>query len=66
MKTLKSRAQNLITIAELAKCTRVSQRTLFRLLKDEKFPRIKVNKRLLFDKDVALKYIINTYGNFKV
>jgi excisionase family DNA binding protein len=66
MKTIESRTENLITISELAKCTKVSQRTLFRLLKDEKFPRIKVNKRLLFDKDAALKYIINTYGNFKV
>ena len=53
----------MISINSLAEITRLSERTIFRLLKDPDFPRVKVGKRLLFKKDVVLDYLTSKYGN---
>ena len=53
----------MISINVLAEITRLSERTIFRLLKDPAFPRVKVGKRLLFKKDVVLNYLTSKYGN---
>jgi excisionase family DNA binding protein len=53
----------MISINSLAEITRLSERTIFRLLKDPGFPRVKVGKRLLFKKDVVLDYLTSKYGN---
>ena len=53
----------MISINALAEITRLSERTIFRLLKDPAFPRVKVGKRLLFKKDVVLDYLTSKYGN---
>ena len=38
----------LINVKELSALTSLSQRTIYRVMKDEKFPKLKVGKRLLF------------------
>ena len=53
----------LIDIKLLALATGLSERTLFRLIKDPNFPRLKIGKRLLFHKDKVLGYLTNKYGN---
>jgi predicted DNA-binding transcriptional regulator AlpA len=56
-------AQELIDVKTLAAITSLSERTLFRLMKDETFPRLKVGRSLLFHKQTVLDYIIHKYGN---
>ncbi len=47
----------LFDIEELAVLTGLSRRTLFRLMKDKKFPRLKIGNRLLFKKDDVIHYL---------
>jgi predicted DNA-binding transcriptional regulator AlpA len=54
----------LIDIKLLALATGMSERTLFRLIKDPDFPKIKIGKRLLFDKKVVIEYLVKKYGNW--
>jgi excisionase family DNA binding protein len=56
-------SKELVSIKELSVITSFSERTLFRLIKDKKFPKIKVGKRLAFNKDAVIKYFNNKYGN---
>jgi Predicted transcriptional regulator len=53
-------SKELVNVRELSVITSLSERTLFRLIKDKKFPRIKIGKRLMFNKDAVINYI-----NFK-
>ena len=53
----------LIPMKELALVIGISERTIFRLVKDAAFPKIKIGKRLLFQKEKVLTYIIHKYGN---
>jgi predicted DNA-binding transcriptional regulator AlpA len=53
----------LITIDELSTVSGISSRTLFRLLKEQAFPKIKIGRRLLFDKHHVLDYLNHKYGN---
>ena len=55
--------KELITLSELSAITGLSERTFYRLMKDHKFPRIKIGQRLLFKKDDVLNYITFKYGN---
>ena len=41
----------------------LSERTIFRLIKDPAFPRVKIGKRLLFKKDAVINYLTSKYGN---
>lgn len=48
-----------ITIRDIAELLGVGERTLFRAMKDKTFPRIKVGRRLLFNKQFVLDYFIS-------
>ena len=56
-------AKELVNILELSVVTGLSERTLFRLIKDKKFPKMKVGRRLLFDRVKVIKYFNQNYGN---
>jgi excisionase family DNA binding protein len=56
-------AKELVKIKELAVITSLSERTLFRLIKNKDFPKIKVGKRLAFHKDTVINYLNKKYGN---
>lgn len=59
-----SQIQNeLINIKTLTVVTSISQRTLFTLIKQKDFPKIKIGRSLLFHKDTVIKYLIKKYGN---
>ena len=47
----------------LSAVTGLSERTIFRLIKDPAFPRVKIGKRLLFKKDAVINYLTSKYGN---
>ena len=55
--------KELINIIELTIVTGLSERTLFRLLKDPKFPKFRVGKRLLFKKELVMNYLTFKYSN---
>lgn len=55
--------KELINIKELSVVTSISERTLFRLIKDKKFPKMKVGKRLVFNKDAVVNYLNYKYGS---
>ena len=55
--------KELVNILELSVVTGLSERTLFRLIKDKKFPKMKVGRRLLFDRVKVIKYFNQNYGN---
>ncbi|MBL7722503.1 MAG: helix-turn-helix domain-containing protein [Chitinophagaceae bacterium] len=50
---------------ELSVITNVSERTLFRLIKREGFPKIKIGRRLLFNKEKVINFINLKYGIFE-
>jgi excisionase family DNA binding protein len=50
-----------INVKELAVMLGVSERTLFRLIKEEQFPKIKVGRRLLFSKQMVIDFITSKY-----
>lgn len=52
-----------ISLSELSAITGLSKRTIYRLMKDSKFPRLKIGKRLLLQKTDVLNYITFKYGN---
>ena len=51
-----------ISLSELSAITGLSKRTFYRLMKDKKFPRLKIGQRLLFKKIEVLDYITFKYG----
>jgi len=51
-----------INIKMLALVIGVSERTLFRLIKDNDLPRLKIGRRLLFHRKTVIDYISNKYG----
>ena len=55
--------KELVNIKELSVITSLSERTLFRLIKDKKFPKMKVGKRLVFNKDAVVNYLNYKYGS---
>jgi excisionase family DNA binding protein len=52
----------LINVKELSALTNLSHRTIYRVMKDEKFPKLKVGKRLLFNKEAVINYMNFKYG----
>ena len=60
---LHSESKGFISLPELAATTRLSERTLYRLMEDTEFPRLKIGRRLLFNRDNVLNYITLKYGN---
>lgn len=63
--TLKIEASDpdLIDIEHLSFYTSISKRTIFRLLKDPLFPKIKVGRRLLFNKKRVIGYLEQRYSS---
>lgn len=55
--------KELVNIKELSVVTSLSERTLFRLIKDKKFPKMKVGKRLVFNKEAVVNYLNYKYGS---
>jgi len=55
--------QELIDIRVLAAVTSIGERTLYRIVKDKEFPKIKIGRSLLFHKKSVIDYIIKKYGN---
>ncbi len=56
--------QELIDIKMLAFVTSMSERTIFNLIKDPGFPRLKIGRRLLFNKKAVMGYLVKKYGNW--
>lgn len=56
-------AVELVSMKQLSIITSLSERTLFRMMKDAEFPKIKIGKRLIFNKDAVIKFINNKYGS---
>lgn len=52
----------LITVQELSALINLSHRTIYRVMKDEKFPKLKVGKRLLFNKEAVINYMNFKFG----
>jgi excisionase family DNA binding protein len=48
-----------INIQDIAELLGVGERTLFRAIKDKAFPKVKVGRRLLFNKQYVLDYFIS-------
>lgn len=48
-----------MNIRDIADLLGVGKRTLFRAIKDKEFPKIKVGRRLLFNKQFVLDYFIS-------
>ncbi len=55
--------KELVNLLELSVITGLSRSTFYRLMKDKKFPRLKVRRRLLFRIAEVLDYITFKYGN---
>jgi predicted DNA-binding transcriptional regulator AlpA len=55
--------QELIDIKVLSAVTSIGERTLYRIVKDNEFPKIKIGRSLLFHKRTVIDYIIKKYGN---
>ena len=50
-------------MADLSSMIGLSERTIFRLMKDPGFPRLKIGKRLLFKKDNVMDYLTSKFSN---
>ncbi len=59
----KEEEKELIDITALSSLTGLSERTLFRLIKDPLFPKFKIGKRLLFKKEKVMIYLTHKYSN---
>ena len=55
--------KELINVIELSIVTGLSERTLFRLIKDPLFPKLRIGKRLLFKKEKVMIYLNHKYSN---
>jgi predicted DNA-binding transcriptional regulator AlpA len=55
--------RELIDIKVLSAMTSMGERTLYRLVKDVNFPKLKIGKRLLFHKQTVIQYLQDKYGN---
>jgi len=56
-------SQDLINIKTLSAATGISRASLFRLMQQDGFPRLKVGGKLLFNKERVLQYLTDKYGN---
>lgn len=56
--------QGLVDVKTLAYFTSMSERMIFNLMKEPEFPKLKIGRRLLFDKKVVMEYLVKKYGNW--
>ena len=59
-----SMEQGLIDIKALAYFTSMSERLIFNLIKDPAFPRLKIGRKVLFEKKTVMDYLVKRYGNW--
>ena len=55
--------QELVDIKILSAVTSIGERTLYRLIKDPHFPKIRIGRNILFHKKTVIQYIIDKYGS---
>jgi predicted DNA-binding transcriptional regulator AlpA len=55
--------REMVSINGLAAITGLSERTIFRLMKDPEFPRVKIGKKLLFKTDNVMDYLTVKFSN---
>lgn len=55
--------REMVSINGLAAITGLSERTIFRLMKDPEFPRVKIGKKLLFKTDNVMNYLTSKFSN---
>jgi predicted DNA-binding transcriptional regulator AlpA len=55
--------EDLINIQTLSAATGISRASLFRLMQDDAFPKLRIGRILLFDKVKVLQYLTEKYGN---
>jgi predicted DNA-binding transcriptional regulator AlpA len=55
--------KEMVRINRLAAITGLSERTIFRLMKDPEFPRVKIGKKLLFKTDHVMDYLTSKFSN---
>jgi predicted DNA-binding transcriptional regulator AlpA len=53
----------LIDIKILCAITTIGERTLYRLMKEKDFPKLKIGTAIKFHKETVIKYLIDKYGN---
>lgn len=56
--------QGLIDIKALAYFTSMSERLIFNLMKDPAFPRLKIGRKVLFERKAVMVYLVRKYGNW--
>jgi len=56
--------QEFIDIKMLAFVTSMAERMIFNLIQDPNFPRLKIGRKLLFNKKAVMDYLIKKYGNW--
>jgi len=54
--------QDLINVKTLSAATGISRASLFRLMQDEAFPKLKIGAMLLFNKEKVLQYLTDKFG----
>ncbi|WP_431217949.1 helix-turn-helix transcriptional regulator [Puia sp. P3] len=52
----------LIDIKILCAITTIPERTMYRLVKDKDFPKLKIGRSVRFHKETVIQYLINKYG----
>lgn len=55
-------SKELLNVKELSVVTGVSERTLFRLIKDDAFPKMRLGRRLVFNRTLVIDYFTTKYG----
>ncbi len=55
--------KELVSINDLAAKVGLSERTIFRLMKDPEFPKVKIGKKLLFKTANVMDYLTSKYSN---
>ncbi|MEO7120094.1 MAG: helix-turn-helix domain-containing protein [Ginsengibacter sp.] len=56
-------SKELVSINDLSARVGLSERTIFRLMKDPEFPKVKIGKKLLFKTANVMDYLTSKYGN---
>jgi excisionase family DNA binding protein len=56
-------SRSYFNVKELSVITNLSERALYRLIKEEEFPKIRVGRRLLFNRERVISYFDRRYGS---
>jgi excisionase family DNA binding protein len=53
----------IVDITTLCAITTIGERTMYRLIKDQDFPKLKIGGSLRFHKETVIQYLVNKYRN---